>query len=713
MSQQPQPGAHARLAVSTVIFALSPDAGTHLPSLRIPLVRRLREPGLGHWALPGGWLPAREDLDAAAARTLGETTGLAPKYLEQLYTFGGRRSLPRRARRLGRLLGARPLRRGRAGRLRRERLLVRRRRTARSRVRPPPIIDYALWRLRTKLAYSRIAHAFLGETFTMAELRGVHEAVLRTHLDPANFRRTIEASGTLVDTGERLAGTPHRPPALYRFDTERRHRPDPPHTRMTKMTIAPPPARDAGATRTAAVTRAAASVDRTIRLITAGSATGETCAPELAQGPWEFDRGPGGLRSRLVDGRRHPHRLTAPGRPPRVVPHRVERRAARRASAPPRRPSATGSSCSATSTSATRSSRTPTSSGDSFQLANAAKSRPDAEAIVFCGVHFMAETADLLSTPEQAVILPNLAAGCSMADMADESSVEECWEQLEDVYGDLAATDADGRVPGDPRHLHELVGRAQGLRRPPRRHRLHLLQRARRCSSGRSSGGSACSSSPTSTSAATPPRPWACRSNRCRCGTRARRSGATRPQSSMRRGSSCGTGSARCTSASRSTRSPPHAQTHPGVQVIVHPECPMPVVDAADAAGSTDFIVKAIQAAPDGSTFAIGTEINLVQRLAAEYPQHDDLLPRPGGVPLLDDVPHPPRLPRLGARRARRRAHRQPHHGRRRGRRPRAGRPRADARGEAARRCADPGRRSLTWCTCSSSAAASPGSGRP
>jgi quinolinate synthase len=61
---------------------------------------------------------------------------------------------------------------------------------------------------------------------------------------------------------------------------------------------------------------------------------------------------------------------------------------------------------------------------------------------------------------------------------------------------------------------------------------------------------------------------------------------------------------------------------HPDVHVIVHPECPMPVVDAADSAGSTDFIVKAIQAAPAGSTFAIGTEINLVQRLAAQYPQH-------------------------------------------------------------------------------------------
>jgi quinolinate synthase len=86
--------------------------------------------------------------------------------------------------------------------------------------------------------------------------------------------------------------------------------------------------------------------------------------------------------------------------------------------------------------------------GDSFQLANAALTRPDAEAIVFCGVHFMAETADILSAPEQAVILPNLAAGCSMADMADADSVAECWEQLEEIFG--TEPDAEGRVPVIP-----------------------------------------------------------------------------------------------------------------------------------------------------------------------------------------------------------------------------------------------------------------------
>ena len=84
--------------------------------------------------------------------------------------------------------------------------------------------------------------------------------------------------------------------------------------------------------------------------------------------------------------------------------------------------------------------------GDSFQLANAALTRPNAEAIVFCGVHFMAETADMLSRPDQAVILPNLAAGCSMADMADLDSVTDCWEQLTDVLGDNLTPDGRQQV---------------------------------------------------------------------------------------------------------------------------------------------------------------------------------------------------------------------------------------------------------------------------
>ena len=115
--------------------------------------------------------------------------------------------------------------------------------------------------------------------------------------------------------------------------------------------------------------------------------------------------------------------------------------------------------------------------GDSFQLAQAAKTRPAAEAIVFCGVHFMAETADMLSRPDQAVILPNLAAGCSMADMADLDSVTDCWEELEALLG--ASPDEAGRVPVIPVTYMNSSAAPQSLLRQARWHRLHLLERSR------------------------------------------------------------------------------------------------------------------------------------------------------------------------------------------------------------------------------------------
>jgi 8-oxo-dGTP diphosphatase len=210
--------APATLAVSTVIFALRPDPVSGLMTLWLPLVRRTRQPFLDQWALPGGALPGNEELATAAARTLRETTDLSPKYLEQLYTFGD----------LGRSPGARVVsvvywalvESAEAARATEDDNV---RWFPADRLQPlafdhNAIVEYALWRLRTKVEYARIAHAFLGETFTLAQLRDVHEAVLQKPLDPANFRRTMEASGTVVDTGQVLAGTRHRPPRLYRFN---------------------------------------------------------------------------------------------------------------------------------------------------------------------------------------------------------------------------------------------------------------------------------------------------------------------------------------------------------------------------------------------------------------------------------------------------------------------------------------------------------------
>ncbi|GAA0996524.1 quinolinate synthase NadA [Subtercola frigoramans] len=257
--------------------------------------------------------------------------------------------------------------------------------------------------------------------------------------------------------------------------------------------------------------------------------------------------------------------------------------------------------------------------GDSFQLAQAARARPDAEAIVFCGVHFMAETADLLSGPSQSVILPNLAAGCSMADMADIDSVTECWEQLEELYG--TEPDASGRVPVIPVTYMNSSAALKGF-----------------CGEH---GGIVCTSSNAATVLE-----WAFergqrvlffpdqhlgRNTAKAMGVPLERMPMWNPRKPLGGNDAEAIQDARvilwhgfCSVHKRFTvaQIDRARAEHPGVRVIVHPECPMPVVDAADEAGSTDYIKKAIERAPAGSTFAIGTEINMVQRLAAEHPEH-------------------------------------------------------------------------------------------
>jgi len=212
------------LAISTVIFALRADESGK-KSLMLPLVRRIREPYLDRWALPGGPLLGAESLEDAAGRNLRETTELAPRYLEQLYSFGN----PQRSatEELGErvvsivywaLVGA-----GEA-----ERAIENENVHWFAADCLPElafdhnqIVEYALWRLRAKVNYSRVAHGFLGEEFTMAELREVYEIVLGKPLDKGNFRRSVEASGVIIPTGKVQAGGSHRPPALYTYDVSR------------------------------------------------------------------------------------------------------------------------------------------------------------------------------------------------------------------------------------------------------------------------------------------------------------------------------------------------------------------------------------------------------------------------------------------------------------------------------------------------------------
>lgn len=205
------------LAISTVIFALRPSVDSGRPTLWLPLVRRIREPFRGQWALPGGPLTQAESLQDAAARNLQETTGLAPNYLEQLYAFGGlHRSPSQRVVSIVYWALVQPT----EAALAQESENVKWFRADGLEALAfdhNDIVDYALWRLRNKMAYGSIAHHLLGEKFTLAQVREVYEAVLNRSLDPANFRRQLKQTAHIEPTDEYLQGGKHRPPRLYRY----------------------------------------------------------------------------------------------------------------------------------------------------------------------------------------------------------------------------------------------------------------------------------------------------------------------------------------------------------------------------------------------------------------------------------------------------------------------------------------------------------------
>jgi quinolinate synthase len=259
--------------------------------------------------------------------------------------------------------------------------------------------------------------------------------------------------------------------------------------------------------------------------------------------------------------------------------------------------------------------------GDSFKLAREAAARPEAEYIVFCGVHFMAESADILTAPNQKVILPDLAAGCSMADMARLSQVEAAWDAM------AAAGIADDVVPitymNSSADIKAFCGR---------------------------NGGAVCTSSNAETALE-----WAFAQK-----PDAKSSGGAGgkvlflPDQHLGRNTAVlkmgltledcvlwdprqpnGGLTTEQLRAARMILWRGHCSVHgrfspdvvdelrrtiPDVQILVHPECVHEVVLKADLVGSTEFIIQTIEAAPPGSSWAIGTELNLVKRLAAAHP---------------------------------------------------------------------------------------------
>ncbi len=252
--------------------------------------------------------------------------------------------------------------------------------------------------------------------------------------------------------------------------------------------------------------------------------------------------------------------------------------------------------------------------GDSFKLAQSAASNPEAEFIIFCGVHFMAESADILTSPLQKVILPDLAAGCSMADMAGAEQVEAAWAHFQKLgiatrtipitymnstaaiksftgaHGGAVCTSSNAQ-----RAMNWALERGEKIFFLPDQHLgrntaiLHLGLQAEDCVIWN---------------------PW-------------KAQGGLSDQQLFDAKVILWRG--HCSVHGRFTRQniDDVRSRLPGVQVLVHPECQNDVVMAADVVGSTEMIIKTVTSSPRGSKWAIGTELNLVQRLARTNPDKE------------------------------------------------------------------------------------------
>jgi len=245
--------------------------------------------------------------------------------------------------------------------------------------------------------------------------------------------------------------------------------------------------------------------------------------------------------------------------------------------------------------------------GDSFRLARQIAERSDAEFIVFCGVHFMAESADVLCAPHQQVILPDLAAGCSMADMVADDQLEICWEELTQmgVTGVIPVTYINSAAS-----IKAFVGER---------------------------GGTVCTSSNARATL-----DWAFargekvlflpdqhlgRNTAYKMGIALDEMvvwdpheifGGLQPEQVERAKMILWKGHCSVHTRFSVRQIETIRRQHPGVRVIVHPEVPWDVVQAADDSGSTEYIIKTVSESPVGSTWAVGTEVHLVNRLAQQ-----------------------------------------------------------------------------------------------
>ncbi|MET0625696.1 MAG: quinolinate synthase NadA [Pyrinomonadaceae bacterium] len=253
--------------------------------------------------------------------------------------------------------------------------------------------------------------------------------------------------------------------------------------------------------------------------------------------------------------------------------------------------------------------------GDSFKLAKLAAERPEVDFVVFCGVHFMAESADILKPGDQKVILPDLGAGCSMADMATAEQVEDAWEQLGALglldefkvapvtymnssaaikafcgeHGGVVCTSSNA-IPLFDKYLKE----ADKLFFFPDQHL------------GRNTGVKF--GIPLDEMALWDPN---------------KELGGNTPEQLRKARLILWKGHCSVHGRFRPWHVDSIRKEVPGIKVLVHPECEREVVEKSDLNGSTEFIIKAIEGSPAGSKWAVGTEVNLVTRLAAQHPDKE------------------------------------------------------------------------------------------
>jgi quinolinate synthase len=249
--------------------------------------------------------------------------------------------------------------------------------------------------------------------------------------------------------------------------------------------------------------------------------------------------------------------------------------------------------------------------GDSFKLAREAAARPQAEYIVFCGVHFMAESADILTTDAQRVVLPDLAAGCSMADMAALPQVEECWDTLAELG--IATATVPVTYMNSSADIKGFVGRNGGV--------VCTSSNAKRALEWAFDRGEKVLFLPDQhLGRNTAVLEMGFSLDDCVLYNPLKPNGGLTAQ--QLRDAKMILWRGHCSVHGRFSLDNVKdiRERVPGVNVLVHPECRHEVVTAADYVGSTEYIIKTIDAAPAGSAWAVGTELNLVRRLADAHP---------------------------------------------------------------------------------------------